>query len=367
MNEIAKNYYETVNERSITAKSSHAKNGGNSEKLGNKQLTRKEIEEKHGPVKTYTFDDFLSFSEFREMPTDWQATYINNLQDKYDIGLTQIGRDLFGQRDDNVLRSHLKLKGILDKVNPDKRRGRTKLHEFRRDIRGYRNNPAPKETPEKPQISFIDYQTFKHLKPSEQAAFINRVISEYGIGVKNIGEDLFGLKNGNVLGNYLKRKLPDGMLVLKRHNGNTRSAEYKAKFERFRRDIAEWKKGKVCSEVANAVGLPEDILKNAPEPKELKAQIDEISQKFNDRLEKGEIITVDDVKKELRSEPVPDEKNEVVAKPPVFKTKQKVFSTCYIGNDFNMTEIDALRKMFAGQKIQVEITVTTDSLMEKYE
>ncbi len=76
---------------------------------------------------------------------------------------------------------------------------------------------------------------------------------------------------------------------------------------------------------------------------------------------------MNDVNKELGLNPVPEEKNEVVAKPPVFKTKQKVFSTSYIGNDFNMAEIEALRKMFAGQKIQVEITVTTDSLMEKYE
>ena len=122
MNEIAKEYYSEVASRSITAKSSHAKNGGNSEKLGSRQLTNKEIEERHGPVRTYTFDDFLGFSEFREMPLDWQAGYINNLQDKYDISLLQIGRDLFGQRDDNVLRSHLKIRGILDKVNPDNRR-----------------------------------------------------------------------------------------------------------------------------------------------------------------------------------------------------------------------------------------------------
>ena len=359
MNEAAKEYYSEVASRSITAKSSHAKNGGNSEKLGNRQLTRKEIEEKHGLVKTYTFDDFLTFSDFREMPLDWQAGYINHLQDKYDIGLTQINRDLFGCRDDNQLRSHLRLKGILDKVNPDKRRGRTKLHEFRRDIREYRMNTlqTPKAEPEKPAMGFVTYETFKSMKPSAQATFINRVIAEYGVGVKNIGEDLFGLKNGNALSVYLKRKLPDGMLHTKRFCGDTRSAAYKAKFERFRRDITEWRKGQVCSEVANAVGLPEDILKNAPEPVELKALLDESIQKLNEQVEKGETITVNDVNKELGLEPVPEEKNTVIAEPVSVSEMKMGFSTSYISTGVDMDRVALINQLFAGQKVRVKIEV----------
>lgn len=386
MNEIAKNYYETVNERSITAKSSHAKNGQNSEKLGNRQLTLKEIEEQHGPVKTYTFDDFLSFSEFREMPTDWQAGYINHLQDKYDVGLTQIGRNLFGQRDDNVLRSHLKLNGILNKVNPDKRRGRTRLHEFRRDIREYRTAPKKEKPVEKPAMNFMGYADFKALVPANQVTFINRIISEYGVGIKNIGEDLFGMKNGNVLTNYIKRKVPG--YTPKRNTGDTRSAAYKAKFERFQRDIQLWRLDTTvvfddfaAKQIANAVEVPVSVLENnkaqsldsafqkfADAAKSgIDAKLDESVKSLNDRVEKGEIVTANDVAKEIGLTTVPEENNVVIAKPPVFKTKQKVFSTCYIGDDFNMAEIEALRKMFAGQKIQVEITVTTDNFLEKYE
>ena len=386
MNEIAKNYYETVNERSITAKSSHAKNGGNSEKLGNRQLTIKEIEERHGPVRTYTFDDFLSFSEFREMPLDWQAGYINHLQDKYDINLLQIGRDLFGQRDDNVLRSHLKIKGILDKVNPDKRRGRTKLHEFRRDIRAYRMRPTvPEEKPKQVQTSlpmFMDMESFKNLSPDQQKIFIKRLLDEYKIGLLVINQELFG-RPGSSLSNYLisRHFSMEKDFGIKR-GGNKRGPEHDANLARFRRDIAEWRKGKVCSEVANAVGLPEEILKNAPNPpisiseafsKVAEAAVNAANkmadtlQPIAETIQKGEIITVNDVNKELGFDPVPEEKNEVIAKPPVFKTKQKVFSTSYIGDDINMAEILALRKMFAGQKIQVEITVTTDSLMGRYE
>lgn len=371
MNDIAKNYYETVNERSITAKSSHAKNGGNSEKLGSRQLTRKEIEEKHGPVKTYTFDDFLSFSEFREMPTDWQAAYINNLQDKYDIGLMQINRDLFGARDDNQLRSHLKLKGILNDCHPERKRGRTKLHEFRRDIREYRMRPVvPERKPEQVENllpKFMEWADFKKLGRVQQQIFTKRLLDEYGLGLKAINAELFNSDSNSFRGYLIRHGFDMAKDFSIKRGGNKSGEQHDENLVRLKRDIAEWRKGKACSEVANAVGLPEDILKNAPEPAELKAQLDESIQKLNYRVEKGETITVNDVKKELRSEPVPEEKNEVVAKPPVFKTKQKVFSTSYIGDDFNMAEIEALRKMFTGQKIQVEITVTTDSLMNKYE
>lgn len=371
MNEIAKEYYSEVASRSITAKSAHAKNGQNSEKLGSRKLTNKEIEEKHGPVKTYTFEDFLTFSEFREMPTDWQAAYINNLQDKYDVGLTQIGRDLFGQRDDNVLRSHLKLKGILDKVNPDKRRGRTRLHEFRRDIREYRMRPAASEKKaeqvEKPLPKFVEWADFKKLGRVQQQIFTKRLLDEYSLGLKTINAELFNSDSNSFRGYLVSHGFDMAKDFGIKRGGNKSGEAHDENLAKLRRDIAEWRKGKVCSEVTQAVGLPEDILKNAPEPAKLKAQLDESIQKLNDRVEKGETITVNDVNKELGLNPVPEEKNEAVAKPPVFKTKQKVFSACYIGDDFNMAEIEALRKMFAGQKIQVEITVTTDSLMEKYE
>ena len=378
MNEITKEYYSEVASRSITAKSAHAKNGNNADKLGNRQLTRKEIEEKHGPVKTYTFDDFLSFSEFREMPTDWQAAYINNLQDKYDIGLMQINRDLFGARDDNQLRSHLKLKGILNDCHPERKRGRTKLHEFRRDIREYRMRPTvPEERPKQVQTSlpmFMDVESFKNLSLDQQKIFIKRLLDEYKIGLLVINKELFG-RSGSSLSNYLigRHFSMEKDFGIKR-GGNRHGHEHDENLARFRRDIAEWRKGKVCSEVANAVGLPEDILKNASEPApsiaEARSDVAEATTTIADKMREA-FKPITDVIKKGEANPVendnPNSENEVVAKPSVFKTKQKVFSTCYIGDDFNMAEIEALRKMFAGQKIQVEITVTTDSLMEKYE
>lgn len=327
MNEIIKEYQDEIAEKSITAKSYHAHNGNNGQKLGNRQLTNKEIEERHGPVKTYTFDDFLTFPEFREMPLDWQAGYINHLQDKYDIGLTQINRDLFGNRDDNQLRSHLKIKGILDKVNPDKRRGRTKLHDFRRDIREYRTNPKKEERNE-PMFCFVTWEGFKKLTHREQHLFINQVLDRYGrdLGIKVINRELFQ-RDSNYLREYLVNHGFDMARDFGIKNGGNRHTEKNAKaLEQFRIDIAKWRKSKVCSEVANAVGLPEDILKNAPVSEELKAY-----------------TTMNDANKELGVEPVTD--------------KRMTFATSYISTGFDMEQIELIRKLFAGQKIKVEIGV----------
>lgn len=327
MNEIMKEYQDEIAERSITAKSYHAHNGNNGQKLGNRQLTNKEIEERHGPVKTYTFDDFLTFPEFREMPLDWQVGYINHLQDKYDIGLTQINRDLFGQKDDNTLRSHLKIKGILDKVNPDKRRARTKLHDFRRDVREYRMNPK-KEERDEPMFCFVTWEGFKKLTHNEQHLFINQVLDRYGrdLGIKVINRELFQ-RDSNYLREYLVNHGFDMARDFGIKNGGNRHTEQNAKaLEQFRIDIAKWMKSKVCPEVANAVGLPEEVLKNAPVSAELKAY-----------------AAINAANKELEIEPVTD--------------KRMAFATSYISTGFDMGQIELIQKLFAGQKIKVEIGV----------
>lgn len=327
MNEIVKEYQDEIAERSITAKSYHAHNGNNGQKLGNRQLTNKEIEERHGPVKTYTFDDFLTFPEFREMPLDWQVGYINHLQDKYDIGLVQIGRDLFGLRDDNALRSHLKIKGILDKVNPDKRHGRTKLHNFRRDIREYRTNPKKEERNE-PMFCFVTWEGFKKLTHREQYLFINQVLDQYGrdLGIKVINRELFQRDN-NSLRVYLVNHGFDMARDFGIKNGGNRHTEKNAKaLEQLRRDIVKWRKSEVCSKVTDAVGLPEEVLKNAPVSEELKAY-----------------AAINAANKELEIEPVTD--------------KRMAFATSYISTGLDMGQIELIQKLFAGQKIKVEIGV----------
>lgn len=322
MNEIVKEYRDEIAERSITAKSYHAHNGNNGQKLGNRQLTNKEIEEKHGPVKTYTFDDFLTFTEFREMPLDWQAGYINYLQDKYDIGLTQINRDLFGFKDENSLRSHLKLKGVLDRVNPDKRRGRTKLHDFRRDIREYRMGSKKEEPEVTMKFEFVTWDKFKKFTRREQHLFINQVLDTYGrdIGIRGINRELFG-KDSNSLRSYLIHHNFDLSRDFGVKNGGRRNAS--ASIAKLRRDIAEWRDTSMQQEIDKF--------------------ITEEEHKLNDGVAFGETLTANAIRTKIDLEPVTD--------------KRIAFATSYISTGFDMGQIELIQKLFAGQKIKVEIGV----------
>ena len=44
---------------------------------------------------------------------------------------------------------------------------------------------------------------------------------------------------------------------------------------------------------------------------------------------------------------------------PKAEVKEKVFHTTYVSNGLDMNELELVRRMFAGKKIQVEIRVTT--------
>lgn len=135
MSAAATAFHQDVVSRSKLARMDyHRKNGKDTAGLGKKRMTNAEILEKHGPCETYKLTGFMSFDEFREMPTDIQTMWINAIQDKYDVGLLQINREIFNLKNDNTLKSHLKLKGILKDVRPDKKRGKTKLNELRNDV-----------------------------------------------------------------------------------------------------------------------------------------------------------------------------------------------------------------------------------------
>lgn len=371
MNEVRESYNETQKERSQVARSAFNKgNGSATSPLGKKPLTNKEIEEKHGPVKTYTLDDFLSFQEFREMPKDWQVSYINHLQDKYDIGLAQINRDLFGQRDNNVLRSHLKMRGIIGQVNPNKARGKTGLNQFRDDILAYRTKGAPKveESEEKELCRFMTWDMFKTLDTDSMVSFINRIIEEYNIGIKNIDIELFGNpKSSNLLRKMLIRN--NILDIFKTAKGGTaRGKAYKANLDRFKRDIQKWKEeAGMCIKEQKQEKKSEVVEETTKDNIEttLKEDRDELV-KNRDNLIYDPMTNMwfhgdsDAVRKMADKfiKAVEAEANERL-NPQIFETKQKVFHTAYIADGIDMNEIETVKKMFTGKKIQVELTICT--------
>lgn len=191
-------FKETVSERSKLKNSAyHKKNGSAVTKLGNRHITNKEIEEKHGEVKEYQMWRFMTFNEFKELPKDLQIEYINTIEDKYDIGIKHISNFLFHVGDDG-LRWHLKNIGILAKCNPDKKRGKTGLDLFQQDIynQKYKEETATEVDANQTEETDIPIYTpaqFKSLSNENKIRYINDIIDRYQIGLESISMLLFGM------------------------------------------------------------------------------------------------------------------------------------------------------------------------------
>lgn len=60
-------------------------------------MSQKQIEKQHGPVESWNLTKFYSWEEFKKMPVDLQAEYINRLIDTYHVGIRYISSHLFGK------------------------------------------------------------------------------------------------------------------------------------------------------------------------------------------------------------------------------------------------------------------------------
>jgi len=91
-------YNQTNRERAITRRSaSHKKNGCRSKKckLEVDKMSAKQIEEQHGPVKSWNMNTIYTWDEVLEMPDDIKVEYFNHLMTTYNVGLVEITKRQF--------------------------------------------------------------------------------------------------------------------------------------------------------------------------------------------------------------------------------------------------------------------------------
>ena len=241
MTEAARSYYEDVSTRAIVKKSAqHKKNGSAVQKLGNRRMSWQEIYSKHGEVKTYDMEKFMTFSEFKEMPKDLQVEYVNKLQDKYDISIKHISRYLFNVGDGG-LQSHLKMFDILKPCNPDKHRGKTGLKQFQDDITEFKRRERASAVidicEEKARIEegpqFMTFEEFDALSKDDQVDYVNALINKYKVSNQVISVDMLG-KSHAYLSNrrYTKKMVKSG-----EHDPN----KIKENRKRFLNDLKKWR------------------------------------------------------------------------------------------------------------------------------
>lgn len=145
----------TNRERAILRRSAmHKKNGSKSKscKLEVDRMSQKQIAKKHGPVESWKLTNFYSYVEFKKMPDDIKVKYINYLMDKYEVGISNISKDLFGMSK-TTLSDYLDCKHLTEKIHRRKKGSKPRLNDverFRDDILKFWEGPKDEKELEKP-------------------------------------------------------------------------------------------------------------------------------------------------------------------------------------------------------------------------
>lgn len=125
MTDAAFCFNDTNRERAIVKRSAcKKKNGSKSKKcsLPSDKMTKKEIEKMSGPVQTWKMTEFYSWEEFKQMPKDIQAEYLNYIIDKYGVGIGTISAAVF-EKSRTTLVKYIEKNGLKDKITKAGREG----------------------------------------------------------------------------------------------------------------------------------------------------------------------------------------------------------------------------------------------------
>ena len=209
MNETASVLKQTNHERKVAGYGVHHKKGGSAiAKLGNKPMSWQEIQSKHGPVQTYT-EGFTTYEEFKKMPPDLEAEYVNKLCAKYHIRHEDISTILFELSDLDLI-ARLKIKGVDKKLHIIKKSEVTDeaRQKFKDDVDLWRDRAEKakivdlSEAQRKHDIienaAFIDYEEFSAFTIDEKVLYLNSLIDKYGVSLAAIERELFKLPVTNL-------------------------------------------------------------------------------------------------------------------------------------------------------------------------
>lgn len=87
--------YEALQKKRIGYGAAHKKGRRKGCTLPSDHLTAAEKKARNGEMKSYHLDLPMTWEDFKTMPKDLQSEYIRSLQSRFDVGLSNISRDLF--------------------------------------------------------------------------------------------------------------------------------------------------------------------------------------------------------------------------------------------------------------------------------
>lgn len=374
MDAVRSSYYEDVAVRSIQKNSAkHKANGSAVTKLGNKPITNKEIEEKHGPVVTYPSPDgLMSYASFVRLPNDLKIEFILGICDKYDIEIKHVSKYLFNKGDDG-LRAYLRNNKLLQQCNPGKKRAKSGLLKFQADVEEWRRQKPfeqAMEEPEKPKEAvvlplgqFMLYDDFKKLSIDDKALYVNSLILKYSVGVCTISKVLFKKSYTTLSYHFTNHAHKNKVEELKIKNPNL-IKEYNAKFERAVREWENSQKTEEEQEVPVETAAAAAEVAEVPEVPETAQEtpVEEPEKKFIKIPDDSEfeLISVTD-RLEEKLQQVED--NLVKAEKSGMEYHDMHYSLNYISEEINTEEIYAIAALVRqhkkpGNRVKVSFEVT---------
>lgn len=400
MDEVRATYYETNAERAnLKNSANHKRNGASANGMKNPRMSNKEIEEKHGECEKYKLSRFMSYEEFQKMRSDLQIEYLNKLQDKYDVGLYQINKEVF-ENDGNLLFGYLKMKDILKDCHPEKKRAKTGLLQLRDDFARQKREDNFEKSIDISQIpetkgdlpKFMTYDEAKKLSNEDLVRFVNRILDSYEyVGIRTINMLLFGFTGNSQLKELIERRKLQKQIHKHSRKAPTRGKAYEECVARFKNDISLWKKETEPVEVATQESK---VAKTFP-----KVRFEEVSGFENTYVchKEGEgvseeksvetkvpDISVTEPKQELFLDPINGTafySNTETIKQTIKELEQKLqetgkvsfqpessedpmlyhdasFTSSYIGIGIDKNEINGAITMFEGKRIRFEMRIT---------
>ena len=151
MTDAAFCFNDTNRERAITkCSASKKKNGSKSKKcsLPSDNMTKKEIAKMSGPVQSWKMTEFYSWEEFKQMPKDIQAEYLNYVISKYGVGIGTISTVVF-EKFHTTLVNYINdngLKSMITETGKNGQSGKKSAAAFKAIVWAARHEPMP--TPE---------------------------------------------------------------------------------------------------------------------------------------------------------------------------------------------------------------------------
>ena len=118
MNEYERAFASDCREKKQVAHSaSHMKRGSRSRacSLPSDALTPSQLKKMNGEYVTYSLDKVYSYKDFKGLPVDFQADYLNHWMERFGVSLSTLGQH-FWQLSPTTLSAHAKLVGISQKI-----------------------------------------------------------------------------------------------------------------------------------------------------------------------------------------------------------------------------------------------------------